>query len=74
MGTLQKRFDKPQLFWDEAASHLNRKITVVMNDNTVYFGTLLGIRSGEMEIENMRHKKTAIRLDRIREIYLDSNF
>lgn len=74
MGTIQTRIDDPSKFLDATATYVNRKISVVMNDNTVVFGNLLQRTTDDFELIDMRGKRIKIGFKNIREIFLDSNF
>ena len=51
---------------------LNKKINVVLTDNTVQFGELQRVDQRSIVIKNMRRKSVQIPIDKIFEIYSDN--
>ena len=49
-----------------------KKISIVLDDNTVLFGELLKINSSDVTLKNMRLERISIPFSSIAEVYLDT--
>lgn len=49
-----------------------KKISIVLDDNTVLFGELLKINSTDVTLKNMRLERISIPFNSIAEVYLDT--
>ena len=50
---------------------MDKKINLVMHDNTVLFGKLVKIENGAIRLQNMRLKNVTIAVTKIQELYTD---
>lgn len=73
MGTTQTRIDDPSRFLEATADHVNRKISAILKDNRVIFGTLTNRTADALLLKDMRNRTQRVPLDNINEIFLDSN-
>jgi small nuclear ribonucleoprotein (snRNP)-like protein len=53
------------------AEFLNKKINIVLRDNTVIFGELTALDAHEFTLKNMRLTKTTRAINEIYELYLE---
>lgn len=74
MGTQQERITDTRTLTSNPERFLNRKLNVVMRNNTVSFGKLRSSSGTEIILQNLRGKRIRIKLEDILEIYADSNF
>jgi hypothetical protein len=57
----------------ELAGFLNKKINIVLNDNTVILAELLTFSEGEIRVRNMRRQELTVTITDIYEIIIDIN-
>lgn len=74
MGTTQTRIDDPSRFLEATADHVNHKISAILRDNRVIFGTLANRAADALYLKDMRGQTIRVPLESINEIFLDSNF
>jgi len=72
MSTKQLRISDVEQIKSRAASFLNKKINIVLLDNTAVFGQLKEVNSNEILLLNMRMKKVRYPFSSIAELYVDS--
>jgi hypothetical protein len=54
------------------ASFLDKKISIVRQDNMVFYGQLKKVNANEIILATMRLKNITIALDHISELYIDT--
>jgi hypothetical protein len=52
---------------------VGKKINIVLNDNTVFFGELVRVLPSALDMLNMRLNKIEIPINTVYEIYLDTD-
>jgi hypothetical protein len=72
MSTRQQRLNSVDDIRKKSKELTNKKINIVMNDNTVLLATVKASDPSWLDVVNMRMKKVRIPLDSITEIYYDT--
>ena len=54
------------------ASFIGQEINIVLQDNMVFLGILKAVSESEITITNMRRKNMILNLDKISELYIDT--
>jgi hypothetical protein len=73
MQKRQLRLSTPTQIRERLAGFLNKKINIVLNDNTVLLVKLLAISGNELTVQNMRLRQQHIAMAAIYEIIIDLN-
>lgn len=73
MQKRQLRLHTPAQIHERLAGFLNKKINIVLRDDTVLLVTLTGLSATELTVQNMRLRSTTIALSKIDEILIDLN-
>lgn len=73
MQKRQLRLSTPAQIRERLAGFLNKKINIVLRDDTVLLVTLTGISGNELTAQNMRLRSITIALSKIDEILIDLN-
>jgi hypothetical protein len=72
MSTRQHRLNSVNEIRKKSKDLTDRKVNIVMNDNTVLLATVKSAEQSWLDVVNMRQKKIRISFDSITEIYYDT--
>jgi hypothetical protein len=72
MSTRQHRLNSVDEIRKKSKDLTDRKVNIVMNDNTVLLATVKSAETSWLDVVNMRLKKVRIPFDSITEIYYDT--
>jgi len=67
----QIRISEARQIVERLGEFANRKVTIILKDNTVVFGELKKIEGNDMYLTNMRLKKIKLPLENISELFTD---
>jgi hypothetical protein len=67
----QVRISNPEEIRRRLPEFLQRKISLVLSDSTVIFGTLLNVKKDSVAIANMRLREITLPIARISELFMD---
>lgn len=73
MQKRQLRLNTPTQIRERLAGFLNKKINIVLRDDTVLLVTLTGLSDNELIVQNMRLRNTTIAISKIDEVLIDLN-
>lgn len=71
MVTRQVRLSTPGQIRKKLVDFTGKKINIVMNDRTVFFGELKHVDRDSLTFTNMRQGTSTVRLSEVSEVYLD---
>ena len=71
MGKRQLRISHPDLVRQRIGEFVNKRIQLVLRDNTVFFGELRQVNGDNVLLNNMRLKPMKFTFDMIQEFYVD---
>lgn len=72
MSTRQLRLNNQDEIRKRLKDFTDKKINIVMNDNTVVLGIVHSIDQSTLEVFNMRRRKIKIPIEKITEVYIDT--
>ena len=72
MSNRQLRLSDPNQIKTRIKSFLDKNISIVRQDNMVFYGLLKNVTDQEITLTTMRLKNITIALDHISELYIDT--
>lgn len=71
MSKKQIRISEPTLLKKRLPEFINRKVNVILKDNTVIFGLLKKTDDQSLHVMNMRQKEIVLPMEKVAEFYTD---